>query len=67
MLEELDCAHCAEKMEQAILKIEGVNDASVSFFTSKLMIDADDEVFDSVLEEAQKCITKVNADTKIIK
>ena len=29
-LEDLDCANCAAKMEEAIKKIEGVNDASVS-------------------------------------
>lgn len=66
MMEELDCAHCAGKMEEAIKKIDGVNDASVSFFAQKLMIDADDDKFDAVLEEAIKCVHKVNSDTKVI-
>ena len=66
MMEELDCAHCASKMEEAIKKIDGVNDASVSFFAQKLMIDADDDKFEAALEEAIKCIHKVNADTKVI-
>ena len=30
---DLDCANCAAKMEDAIKKIPGVNDASVSFMT----------------------------------
>ena len=30
---DLDCANCAAKMENAIKKIDGVNDASVSFMT----------------------------------
>ena len=30
-LQDLDCASCAQKMEDAIKKIDGVNDASVSF------------------------------------
>ena len=39
-LEDLDCANCAAKMEEAIKKIDGVNDASVSFMNQKLTIDA---------------------------
>ena len=38
-LEDLDCANCAAKMEEAIKKIEGVNDANVSFMTQKMMVD----------------------------
>jgi copper chaperone CopZ len=30
-LQDLDCANCAAKMEEAIKKIEGVSDATVSF------------------------------------
>ena len=37
-LQDLDCAHCAAKMEEAIKKIPGVNDASVSFMTQKMTI-----------------------------
>ena len=65
-LEDLDCANCAAKMEEAIKNIEGVNDASVSFMTQKMMIDADDSVFDSVLEEAVQCIAKVEPDCKVV-
>ena len=35
-LQDLDCAHCAAKMEEAIKKIDGVNDAAISFMTQKL-------------------------------
>ena len=66
-LEDLDCANCAAKMEEAINKIDGVNEASVSFLTEKLIIDADDDKFDAVLDLAQKAITKVHSTTKIIK
>ena len=34
-LQDLDCANCAAKMEEAIKKIEGVSDATVSFMTQK--------------------------------
>ena len=46
-LTDLDCASCAAKMEQAIKKLPGVRDASVSFLTQKLTLDADDARFDA--------------------
>ena len=64
-LEDLDCANCAAKMEDAIKKIPGVNDASVSFMTQKMTIDADDEGFDDILRAAQKAITRVDRACKI--
>ena len=33
---DLDCANCAAKMEDAIKKIDGVTDASVSLMTQKM-------------------------------
>lgn len=59
-IENLDCANCAAKMEEAIKKIEGVNRASVSFMTQKLTLDADDEMMDTVLEQANKAVKKVD-------
>lgn len=44
-LTDLDCANCAAKMEDAIKKLDGVNDASVSFMMQKMTIDADDARF----------------------
>ena len=32
-MQDLDCANCAAKMENAIKKIDGVIDANVSFMT----------------------------------
>ena len=42
-LEDLDCANCAAKMEEAIKKIEGVNDANVSFMTQKMLQEKRDQ------------------------
>ena len=44
-MENLDCANCAAKMEAAINKIEGVKEATVSFMTQRLVIEADDDRF----------------------
>ena len=65
-MKDLDCANCAAKMEAAINKIEGVNKATVSFMTQKLVLDADDARFDAILAEAQKAVKKVEPDTEIL-
>ena len=66
-LENLDCANCAAKMEDAIKKLPGVNDASVSFLTQKLTLDADDERFEEILDQAAKICKKVEPDCKLLR
>ncbi|MCR5666113.1 MAG: cation transporter [Eubacterium sp.] len=63
---EIDCADCAAKVETAIKKIDGVNDASVNFLTQKFVLDADDERFEEILEEAEKVGRKIESDFEII-
>lgn len=65
-LQDLDCANCAAKMEEAIKKLPGVNDATVSFMTQKLTIDADDERIDEIMEQVQAACAKVEPDCKIL-
>ena len=67
MREELDCAHCAAKMEDGIRKIPGVNSVAVNFFAQKLILDAEDEKFEEILEAAQKAISKVDRNCVIVK
>ena len=65
-LEDLDCANCAAKMEEAIKKIPGVNDASVSFMMQKMTVDAEDDKFDAIMEEVVRVCAKVEPDCKIL-
>lgn len=62
---DLDCANCARKMEDAIKKIDGVNDANVSFLTQKMMVDADDARFDAIMQEVVKVCKRVEPDCVI--
>ena len=66
-LEDLDCANCAAKMEDAIKKIPGVNDAVVSFMTQKMTIDAEDERFEEITDEVAKTCAKVEPDCRILR
>lgn len=63
---DLDCANCAAKMEDAVKKIDGVENASVSFMTQKMTIEADDARFDDVVKEAVKVCKKVEPDCEIV-
>ena len=61
-LTDLDCANCAAKMEDAIKRLDGVNDASVSFMMQKMTIDADDARFDEIMKEVVEVCKKVEPD-----
>ena len=66
ILENLDCANCAAKMEESIKKIDGVNDAVVSFMTQKMTVDADDARFDEIMDEVVRVCAKVEPDCQIL-
>ena len=65
-LEDLDCANCARKMQDAVEKIEGVNSCSVNFMTQKMILDEDDSKFDMILKEAIKVMKKVEPDCTVV-
>ena len=66
ILEELDCANCAAKIQESIIKINGVNDCSVTFMTKKMVIDADDDGFDRIMKDVKKAISKVEPDVEVV-
>ena len=62
---EIDCANCAAKIETAVKELPGVTNASISFMAQKMMLEADDDKFDAVLQEAVKVAKKVEPDFEI--
>lgn len=67
VLEELECAHCAAKMEEAIRKIEGVEAASISFLAQRLTIEADEARLDAILKQADKAVRRIEPDCRIVR
>ena len=63
---DLDCANCARKMQEAICRLEGVQECTVNFLSQKLTIDADDTRFDDIIKQAAKCVKRVDPDCRII-
>ncbi|MCB6364959.1 cation transporter [Intestinibacillus massiliensis] len=64
-LTDLDCAHCAAKMEDAIKQIDGVQNAQVNFLAQKLTVEADDARFDGIMKEIVKVCKKIEPDCTI--
>jgi copper chaperone CopZ len=65
-LQDLDCASCAAKIENAIAKLDGVIDVKVNFVGQKMTLEAPDERFDAVLAEAKKTARKIEPDLVIL-
>ena len=63
---DVDCANCADKMEQAAQKTQGVKDASVNFMTLKMAVEFDDGVdVKEVMQKVRDNCKKVEADCDI--
>lgn len=65
-LEDLDCANCARKMQEAIAKIDGVKFVSVNFISQKMTLEADDDKFDAILKQSIDTIKKVEPDCTVV-
>lgn len=61
-LEDLDCANCAAKMENAIAKLDGVKHVSVSFLTQKMTIETDSDDQTELMKQVVKICKKVEPD-----
>ena len=65
-MEDLDCANCAAKMEEAIRKIDGVSYVSISFMAQKMVIEADDARFDDIMKQTAKAVKKVDRNCEVL-
>ena len=58
-LMDLDCAHCASK------KINGVTNVEVHFLSQKMVLEAADDRFQEIAEEAVRLIKKIEPDVTV--
>ena len=65
-MQDLDCANCAAKMEDAVRKIPGVQSVSISFMTQKMIIELDENESEKILKEVVKVCKKVEPDCEIL-
>lgn len=63
---EIDCANCANKVEESIKKIEGVKTASINFMLLKLNIEFNDNAnIEAILSEIKTIGKKIDDDFEI--
>lgn len=63
---EVDCANCANKMEEATKKVNGVKDANVNFMTQKMTVEFNEgQEEDAVMKAVVKACKKVEDDCEI--
>ena len=65
ILEDLDCAHCAQKIEDAVAKIASVSNCKVTFLTQKLVYDVEDDKNDAVEKEMKKIVKSTEPDVTV--
>lgn len=53
------------KIENAVKKIDGVTDASVSFMNQKMVLEASDDRFEDVLNQVKKLVKKIEPDVTV--
>lgn len=66
ILEDLDCAHCAAKIETEVGKLEGVSKSTVTLLTQKLVIEVDDDKAGSIFKDIEKIVKKFEPDVEVI-
>ncbi len=63
---DVDCANCANKMENAAKKTEGVKDASVNFMALKMTVEFEEGADpQEVMKRVMKSCKKVESDCEI--
>ena len=59
ILEDLDCAHCAGKIEESVAKLDGVKKSTCTLLTQKLVVDIEDDKAAGLTAEVKKIVKKL--------
>ncbi|MBO4678678.1 MAG: cation transporter [Lachnospiraceae bacterium] len=65
ILEDLDCAHCAQKIEDKVASFDGVSNCKVTFLTQKLVYDVEDDKAKEVEEKMRKFVKETEPDVTV--
>lgn len=61
----LDCVNCANELENALQKIDIIDNVSISFMTEKLTFECQEVNINAALEKIKKVIRKEEPDAYI--
>ncbi len=63
---DVDCANCANKMEEAARKTEGVKSATVNFMTLKMIVEfLENHDPQTVMQQVRKNCKRVESDCEV--
>lgn len=69
ILEDLDCAGCAAKIEEAVSRLDGVKKSTVAFLTQKLTVELEDNQTNrggSLITDIRKIVQKYEPEVEVI-
>lgn len=61
----LDCANCANELERAIQKLDGIKSANINFMAQKMELEYDEDIKEKIIIEVKKVIKKEEPDVTI--
>ena len=61
----LDCANCAAQLENEIQKIDGIESASISFMTERMVLEFNEENEKKIMKKVKKVIKREEPDVEI--
>lgn len=66
ILEDLDCANCAAKIEEAVGKLDGVSKSTVTLLTQKLVIEVEEDKASSIVKDIRTIVKKFEPDVEVV-
>ena len=66
ILEDLDCANCAAKIENEVGKLQGISSSKVTLLTQKLVIEVTDEESSQIEAKIKKIVKKYEPDVTVV-
>ncbi len=66
-IEGLDCADCTAKLERKLAALDGVDRIGINFITQKCTIEAEEDVFEEVLDRVVAFIKKEEPDVEFMR
>lgn len=66
ILEDLDCAHCAGKIEKHIGESAGVIKSTCTLLTQKLVVEYDETVVKDITSLVKKAVKKYEPDVEVV-
>ena len=66
ILENLDCPNCAAKIERTVAALDGVQACTVSFLTTKLVLEAEEADIPAIEKAAKKQSRRIEPDTNLV-